>query len=70
MRTIKFTIDCPECGEEFVAHSVLDLTQNEEDDVKINLSWIGDFTTNPCPCCGKTFYVPGLGEYIEESEEF
>lgn len=66
MKRIKYTIDCPECGEEFVAHSELDLTQNKGDEVKINLSWVGNFTTKACPHCGKSFYVPSLEEYIEE----
>lgn len=68
MKTIRYIMECDNCGEEFIVQSTLDLTQEDNDVVEIDICRVGGFSRE-CPNCGKKYYIPNLSDYIEEMED-
>lgn len=62
---IKYKLSCPNCGEEFLGNTTLDLTQENDDEVIIDLDMFGGFEMI-CPECNHTFYIPDIRDGIED----
>lgn len=65
---IKYTMECAHCGNRFIGNRTLDLTQENGNEVEINIDRFGGFSMM-CPECGCEHYIPNISDYIEIDEE-
>lgn len=65
---IKYSMECNHCGNRFIGNRTLDLTQEDENEVEIDIDMFGGFSMM-CPECGCEYFIPSISDYIEIYEE-